>query len=143
MLMIEKVPLVVVLCWYKFGSLDESETSLNFSFYCRSWYIAAGSCCTQLLWMKKLLCDYGFTQDTMVIYCDNTSTINISKNPVQHSRTKHIDIRHHFICDLVKSREVALMFIPIENQLADILTKPLDGSRFESLRKAIGICDMS
>jgi hypothetical protein len=106
-------------------------------------YIAAGSCCTQLLWMKKLLCDYGFTQDTMVIHCDNTSTINISKNPVQHSRTKHIDIRHHFICDLVKSRDVALMFIPIENQLADILTKPLDGSRFESLRKAIGICDMS
>jgi hypothetical protein len=55
-------------------------------------YIAAGSCCTQLLWMKKLLCDYGFTQDTMVIHCDNTSAINISKNPVQHSWTKHIDI---------------------------------------------------
>jgi hypothetical protein len=106
-------------------------------------YIAAGSCCTQLLWMKKLLCDYGFTQDTMVIHCDNTSAINISKNPVQYSRTKHIDIRHHFIRDLVESREVALMFIPTENQLSDILTKPLDGSRFESLRKAIGICDMS
>jgi spore germination protein GerM len=45
-------------------------------------YIAAGSCCTQLLWMKKLLCDYGFTQDTMVIHCDNTSAINISRNPV-------------------------------------------------------------
>jgi hypothetical protein len=95
-------------------------------------YITAGSCCTQFLWMKKLLCDYGFTQDSMVIHCDNTSVINISKNPIQHSRTKHIDIRgHHFICDLVESREVALMFIPTENQLADILTKPLDGSRFE------------
>jgi phage anti-repressor protein len=106
-------------------------------------YIAAENCCTQLLWMKKLLCDYGFTQDTMVIHCDNTSAINISKNLVQHSRTKHIDIWHHFIRDLVKSREVALMFIPTENQLANILTKPLDGSRFESLRKAIDICDMS
>jgi len=105
-------------------------------------YIAPGSC-TQLLWMKKLLCDYGFTQDTMVIHCDNTSAINISKNPVQHSRTKHIDIRHHFICDLVESREVDLIFIPIENQLIDILIKFLDGSRFESLRKAIDICDMS
>jgi hypothetical protein len=51
-------------------------------------YIAAGSCCTQLLWMKKLLCDYGFTQDTMIINCDDTSAINISKNPVQHSCTK-------------------------------------------------------
>jgi hypothetical protein len=61
-------------------------------------YIAAGSCCTQLLWMEKLLCDYGFTHGTMVIHCDNTNAINISKNPVQHSRTKHINIRHHFIC---------------------------------------------
>jgi hypothetical protein len=105
--------------------------------------IAAGSCCTQLLWMKKLLYDYGFTQDTMAIHYDNTSAINISKNPVQHSRTKHIDIWHHFIRDLVESMEVALMFIPTENQSADILTKPLHGRRFESLRKAIGICDMS
>jgi len=79
----------------------------------------------------------------MVIHCDNTSAINISKNPVQYSRTKHINIRHHFISDLVESREVALIFIPSENQLADILTKPLDGSRFEFLRKAIGVCDMS
>jgi len=71
-------------------------------------YIAAGSCCTQLLWMKKLLCDYGFTQDTMIINCDNTSAINISKNPVQHSRTKHIDIRHHFLRDLVESEVVSL-----------------------------------
>jgi hypothetical protein len=84
-------------------------------------YIAAGSCCTQLLWMKKLLCDYRFTQDTMIINCDNTSAINISKNPVQHSHTKHIDIRHHFIHDLVESRVVSLSFIPIDNQLADIL----------------------
>jgi len=66
-------------------------------------YIATGSCCIQLLWMKKQLCDYGFTQDTMVIHCDNTSAINIFKNSVQHSRTKHIDIKHHFISDLVES----------------------------------------
>jgi len=106
-------------------------------------YIAAGSCCTQLMWMKKLLCDYGFTQDTMIINCDNTSAINISKNPVQHSRTKHIDIRHHFLRDLVEPKVVSLSFIPTNNQLTDILIKPLDGSRFESLRKAIGVCDMS
>jgi hypothetical protein len=79
----------------------------------------------------------------MIINCDNTSAINISKNPVQHSRTKHIDIRHHFLRDLVESEVVYFSFIPTENQLADILTKPLDGSRFESLRKAIGVCDMS
>jgi len=106
-------------------------------------YIATGSCCTQLLWMKTLLCDYGFTQDTMITNCDNTSAINISKNLVQHSRTKHIDIRHHFLRELMESEVVSLSFIPTENQLADILTKPLDGITFESLRKAIGVCDMS
>jgi hypothetical protein len=106
-------------------------------------YITARSCCTQLLWMKTLLGDYGFFQDTMVINCDNTSAINISKNPVLHSRTKHVDIRHHILRDLVESEVVSLSFISTENQLADIFTKPLDGSRFESLRKAIGVCDMS
>jgi len=72
-----------------------------------------------------------------------TSAINISKNPVQHSWTKHIDIRHHFLRDLVESEVVSLSFIPTENQLANILTKPLDGSRFESIQKAIGVCAMS
>jgi hypothetical protein len=78
----------------------------------------------------------------MAIHCDYTSAINISKNSVQHSRTKHLDIRHHFIRDLVESQVVSLSFIPTENQLVDILIKPLNGSRFESLRKAIGVCDM-
>jgi hypothetical protein len=106
-------------------------------------YIAVGSCCTQLLWMKTLLGDYGFSQDTMIINCDNTSAINISKNPIQYSRTKHIDIKHHFLSDLVESEVVSLSFIPTENQLADILSKPLDCSRLESLWKAISVCDMS
>ena len=55
-------------------------------------YIVAGSCCTQLLWMQKLLLDYGIHQEHLTIYCDNTSAINISKNLVQHSQTKHIEI---------------------------------------------------
>jgi len=91
----------------------------------------------------KLLSDYGFVQDTMAVHYNNTSAINISKNPIQHSHTKHIDIRHHFIHDLVKSRVVSLSFVSTDNQLVDILTKPLNGGRVESLRKAIGVCDMS
>ena len=63
-------------------------------------YIAAGSYCSQLLWMKNVLINYGICQDTMVVYCDNSSAIDISKNPVQHSKTKHIEIRYHFIKDL-------------------------------------------
>jgi hypothetical protein len=133
-------------CFYMGNNLvawmSRKQASISLS-TAEAEYIAAGRCCTQLLWMKKMLCDYGFTQDTMIINCDNTSAINISKNLVQHSRTKHIDIKHHFLRDLVESEVVSLSFIPTNNQLADILTKPLDGSRFESLRKAIGVCDMS
>ena len=79
-------------------------------------YIATGSCCTQLLWMQKLLHDYGICQEHLTIYCDNTSAINISKNPVQHSRTKYIEIRHHFIRELVENGTLTLEFIHTDDQ---------------------------
>ena len=78
--------------------------------------------------MKNLLSDYGISQDTMVVYCDNSSAINISKNPINHSRTKHIEIRYHFIRDLVERKNVALEYIPTERQNAGIFTKPFDRS---------------
>lgn len=65
-----------------------------------SKYIVVGSCYSQLLWMKQILLDYGIELDNARIDCDNTSTINISKNLVQHSRTKHNDIRHYLIKNL-------------------------------------------
>ena len=102
-------------------------------------YIATTSCCAQLLWMKKLLHDYGITQDTMCVFCDNMSAINLSKNPVQHSKSKHIEIWYHFIQNLVEEKTVYLEFINTDNQKANIFTKPLDGPRFESLRKTIGV----
>ena len=105
-------------------------------------YIAAGSCCAQLLWMKQMLKDYGFDLDTLTVFCDNTSAINISKNPVQHSRTKHIDIRHHFIRELVENKTLVLEYIETEKQITDIFTKALDSVRFDSLRKSLGVCLM-
>ena len=90
-------------------------------------YIVAGSCYMQLLPMKKLLHDYGITQDTMCVLCDNMSAINLSKNPVQHSKSKHIEIRYHFIRDLVEDKIVWLEFINTNNQKVDVFTKPLNG----------------
>ena len=105
-------------------------------------YIAASSCCTQLLWMQKLLLDYGIRQEHLTIYCDNTSAINISKNPIQHSRTKHIEIRHHFIWELVKDGTLTLEFIHTDDQKDDLFTKPLDNKQFEFLRQNIGVISM-
>ena len=102
-------------------------------------YIAAGSCCTQLLWMQKLLRDYGICQEYFTIYYDNTSAINISKNPVQHSRTKHIEIRHHFIREFVEDGTLTLEFIHTDDQKANLFTKPLDSKRFKFLRQNIGV----
>ena len=91
--------------------------------------------------MQKLL-DYGIRQKYLTIYCDNTSAINISKNPVQHSRTKHIEIQHHFIWELVEDGTLTLEFIHIDDQKTDLFTKPLDSKQFEFLCQNIGVISM-
>ena len=101
-------------------------------------YIVARRCCTQPILMKKMLKHYGI--GTMNIHYDNYSGINISKNIVLHSHTKHIEIYHHFINDLVEEKVVSLEFVPTKHQLVNILTKPLDSLRFEFLRKSLSIC---
>lgn len=91
-----------LISWHnkKHNSISLSISEVN--------YITTRSGCTQLLWMKQILKDYGICQDTMNLFIDNLSTIQISKNPVQHSRTKHIGIRHHFIRDLVEEKVASL-----------------------------------
>ena len=89
--------------------------------------------------MKNVLTDYRISQDTMVVYCDNSSTIDISKNSVQYSKTKPIEIRYHFIRNLVERKIVCLEYIPTEYQNADIFTKPLNRSKFETFRQVIGV----
>ena len=102
-------------------------------------YVAAGSCCAQLLWMKQQMEDYGLYFDHTPIKCDNTSAINLSKNPIQHSRTKHIEIRHHFLRDHVQKGDIELQYIHTDKQLVDIFTKPLDEKRFCYIRRELGM----
>ena len=87
--------------------------------------------------MKQILVDYEIVLENFTVFCD--SAINISKNPVQHSRTKHIDIRHRFIRDLVDSNVLILEFDETEKQVADIFTKALDFTKSEFIRKSLGI----
>ncbi|XP_077251915.1 secreted RxLR effector protein 161-like [Tasmannia lanceolata] len=102
-------------------------------------YVAAGACCAQVLWMKSTLMDYAIKMENILIQCDNTSAISLTKNPIQHSRTKHIEIRHHFIRDHSQKGDICLKYINIEDQLADIFTKPLSDDRICYIRSALNI----
>ncbi|GJV57833.1 retrovirus-related pol polyprotein from transposon TNT 1-94 [Tanacetum coccineum] len=102
-------------------------------------YIAMSRCCAQILWMRSQLKDYGFDFNKIPLYCDNKSAIALCCNNVQHSRSKHIDIRHHFIREQVENRVVELYFVETNYQLADILTKALPRERFEFLLPRLGM----
>ncbi|KAJ9545374.1 hypothetical protein OSB04_025081 [Centaurea solstitialis] len=102
-------------------------------------YVAAASCCSQIFWMRTQLRDYGFKFDKIPIYCDLKSAIAISCNPVQHTKTKHIDIRYHFIKDHVEKGTIELYFVNTEFQLADLFTKALDEKRFNFLITKLGM----
>ena len=75
----------------------------------------------------------------VMIMCDNSSVINISKNPVQHSRTKHIELRYHFLKDKVAKEEIKLEYVPTNDQVADVFTKSLPKERFDHLCAKLGL----
>jgi hypothetical protein len=104
-------------------------------------YIAAGAYCAQLLWMEQTLRDFGYEFKRIPLLCDNESAIKLANNPMQRSRTKHIDIRHHFLRDHEAKGDIELCHVNTENQLADIFTKPLDETRFCFLRSELNILD--
>ncbi|KAG2404657.1 Retrovirus-related Pol polyprotein from transposon RE1 Retro element 1 [Vigna angularis] len=106
-------------------------------------YIAAGNCCAQILWMKQQLEDFDIFLDHIPLKCDNTSVINLTKNPIMHSRTKHIEIRHHFLRDHIQKGDCQIEYIDTLHQLADIFTKALPKDRFYELRRELGVLDMS
>ncbi|XP_068498213.1 secreted RxLR effector protein 161-like [Phaseolus vulgaris] len=104
-------------------------------------YIDVGSCCAQILWLKQQLEDFGLKISKVPLLCNNTSAINLTKNQIQHSRTKHIEIRHHFIRDHVNNGDCEMKFIDTRLQLVDIFTKPLPKDKFFFLRNELGIFD--
>ncbi|KAI3666990.1 hypothetical protein L6452_42031 [Arctium lappa] len=105
-------------------------------------YVAAASCCSQVLWMRTQLRDYGFDIEKIPILCDSKSAIAISTNPVQHSKTKHIDIRYHFLKHHVEEGTIEMYFVPTDYQLADLFTKALDEKRFTFLIGKSGMLNM-
>jgi hypothetical protein len=106
-------------------------------------YIDAGSCCAQILWMKATLKDFGITFKKVPLLCDNESVVKLTNNPVQHQRTKNIDVRHHFIRDHQQKGDITIENVGTDDQLANIFTKPLDEKRFCKLRNEVNILDFS
>ncbi|GKB32361.1 hypothetical protein Tco_0871762 [Tanacetum coccineum] len=102
-------------------------------------YVAAANCCGQVLWIQNQMLDYGFNFMNATIYIDNESTICIVKNPLFHSKTKHIAIRHHFIRDAYEKKLIQVLKIHTDDNVADLLTKAFDVSRFNFLIVNIGM----
>jgi hypothetical protein len=104
-------------------------------------YIATGHCCAQLLWMRQILRDNGYKLSKVPLLCDIESAIHMADNPVEHSRTKHIDIRYHFQRDHQQRGDIKIAYVSTKEQLADIFTKPLDDKTFSKLRNELNILD--
>jgi hypothetical protein len=92
-----------------------------------------------LLWMRQTLRDYGYKFSKVLLLCDNESAIRMADNPVEHSRTKHIAIRYHFLRDHQQRRDIEIAYVSTKEQLADIFTKPLDEKTFTKLRNELNI----
>nr|GEZ79650.1 ribonuclease H-like domain-containing protein [Tanacetum cinerariifolium] len=102
-------------------------------------YVSLSACCAKVLWMRTHLIDYGFHFDKIPMYCDSKAAIAISCNPVQHSRTKHIEVRYHFLKEKVEHGIMELFFVGTEYQLADLFTKALPEERFKYLFRRLGM----
>ncbi|GJV01954.1 hypothetical protein Tco_1335523 [Tanacetum coccineum] len=100
-------------------------------------YIAASHCCGQVLWIQNQMLDYGYNFMQTKIHVDNESAICVVKNPVYHSKTKHIEIRHHFIRDSYEKKLIKMVKIRTDNNVADLLTKAFDVSRFNFMVASI------
>ncbi|GJZ47457.1 putative ribonuclease H-like domain-containing protein [Tanacetum coccineum] len=112
---------------YAGANLDRKSTTAE------AEYVATANCCGQVLWIQNQMLDYGFNFINTKIYIDNESTICIVKNPVYHSKTKHIAIRHHFIRDAYEKKLIQVLKIHTDDNVADFLTKAFDVSRFQFL----------
>ena len=103
-------------------------------------YIAAWSASCEAIWLRKLMSGiFDLELDTTVILCDNQSCIKMTENPVFHDKSKHIEIRYFYIRDIVQKGAINLQYVSTDEQVADVLTKPLSRVKFEYFRDKLGV----
>jgi len=123
-----------LVCWQ---SIKQKVVALS---SCEAEYIAAASAATQALWLSRLLGELlGSKVDVVELKVDSKSALAVAKNPVFHGRSKHIRIKYHFIRDCLEDGSIKADHIPTTDQLADLLTKSLGKTRFQEMRKRIGL----
>nr|GEV77120.1 retrovirus-related Pol polyprotein from transposon TNT 1-94 [Tanacetum cinerariifolium] len=122
---------------YHFGCIDSRKSTSMSS--AEAKYVALSVSCAQVMWMRIQLQDYRFNYNKIPLYCDSQSAIAISCNLVQHSRTKHIHTRYHFIKEQVKNSIIELYFVRTKYQLADMFTKALPADTFKYLVRRISM----
>jgi hypothetical protein len=123
------------------GVLSFKETNSVALSTTEAEYIAAGHCCAQLLWIRQILRDYGYKLSKVPLLCDNENAIRMAGNPIEHSRTKHIDSWYHFLTDHQQKGDIEVAYVNTHNQLVDIFTKPLDEKTFSKLRNELNILE--
>ena len=102
-------------------------------------YVAASEACKEALWLSRLVADLGCTKHIPLLHCDNQSAIQLARNPVFHSKTKHIDVKYHFIREVIEDKLVQLVKIHTDDNPTDLLTKSLRSERFAYCRGLMGI----
>jgi hypothetical protein len=103
-------------------------------------YIALSVAVREAVWLRKLLTYlFDHEMDPTIIHCDNQSCVNLSKNLLFHNRSKHIEIKYHYIRDMVQRKAVHVQYLPAHEQIADIFTKPLAKMKFEYFCEILGL----
>ncbi|MCO5614198.1 hypothetical protein L7F22_068478 [Adiantum nelumboides] len=102
-------------------------------------YVAASESCKEAIWLTRLVRDLGIVGEIAVLHCDSQSAIQLARNPVIHAKTKHVDIRYHFIRDVLEDKPLQLVKVHTDDNRADLLTKSLSSEGFAHLRELMGI----
>ncbi|CAL9001481.1 unnamed protein product [Prunus brigantina] len=122
---------------FSWASIKQHSVALSTT---EAEYVSAAEATSQAIWLRFVLEDFGEEQATATtLFCDNTSAIAMSKNPVFHQRSKHIRRKFHFIRDAIQDGEIDLVYCKGEEQIADIFTKALSKDRFSYLRSLLGV----
>jgi len=104
-------------------------------------YMVATQACKEVIWVQRLMEELGHKEQKILVYCDNQSALHIARNSTFHSRTKHIGVQYHFVREVVEDENVDMQKIHTKDNLADVMTKPININKFEWCRSYYGLSD--